>query len=234
MRRAIIAVVVVLVGAGGFALGYIFDDHAPPRPRAVPRASPSEVVVPKILHLPLAGAVQQVLNAGLAVGNVETRTGGKRGTIVAQFPPPRTSAPPGSAVNLFVSTSVYPRGAFEQCPTVAGTAPLGPDSNHEAEQAALRFTRAFLRSEWRTVRGFLDPSALPLRPSPWTVVGNPARVKVFGSGTNGGTLVTYGCGPGVAKRTVAVAVEDGTTSASADFNLYLVRRADGWKVWASY
>jgi hypothetical protein len=233
MRRATIAVVVVLVGAGGFALGYIIDDHASPRPKAAPSASPSEVVVPKFLHLPLDRAVQQVLNAGLAIGKVETRTGGKPGTIVAQFPPPGTSAPPGSAVNLFVSTSVYPRGAFEQCPMVAGTVPLGPDS-YEAEQAALRFSRAFLLTEWRTVRGLLDPSALPLRPSHWTVAGNPTRVKVFGSGTNGGILVTYGCGPGVAKRTVAVAVEDGTTSASADFNLYLIHRADGWKVWASY
>jgi hypothetical protein len=38
----------------------------------------------------------------------------------------------------------------------------------------------------------------------------------------------------VAARSVVVVVDDGTTSASADFNLYLVRRAEGFKVWASY
>jgi hypothetical protein len=38
----------------------------------------------------------------------------------------------------------------------------------------------------------------------------------------------------VAKKTITVVLDDGTTSASADFNLYLVHRPDGWKVWASY
>jgi hypothetical protein len=62
----------------------------------------------------------------------------------------------------------------------------------------------------------------------------PDRVKVLGSGTSSGTPVGYGCGRKVAKKTITVVLEDGTTSASADFNLYLVHRPDGWKVWASY
>jgi hypothetical protein len=46
--------------------------------------------------------------------------------------------------------------------------------------------------------------------------------------------VAYGCGKDVAARSVVVVVDDGTNSASADFNLYLVRRTDGLRVWASY
>ncbi len=222
------------VGAGTFGLGYLLGRHVAPRPRTAPNASPATVLVPKVLHLSLTGAVQHVLGAELAIGKVETRTGGEPGTIVAQFPPAGTSASSGSQVNLFVSTSLYPKGAFEQCPVVAGTLPLGRGSVQEAEHAALRFARAFLLGDWRTVRVLLDPSALPLRKSHWAIAGKPARVQVFGPGINGGTPVAYGCGPKVARRTVAVVLDDGTTSASADFNLYLVRRADGWKVWASY
>ncbi len=236
MRRAIVAIVfVALVGAGTFGLGYLFGRRVPAGPSVTPSASPATtVVVPKVLHLPLTGAVEQVVDAELAIGKVDTRTGGEPGTIVAQFPPPRTHTAAGSQVNLFVSTSLYPKGAFEQCPVVAGTLRLGPSAVYEAKQAALRFARAFLIGDLRTVRGLLDPSALPLRKSHWAIAGTPDRVKVLGSGRSNGTPVGYGCGRKVAKKTVTVVLDDGTTSASADFNLYLVHRADGWKVWASY
>src|SRR6266545_5412516 len=105
MQRAIGAIVVlVLVGAATLGLGYLLGRRAAPGPPATPSASPTTVLVPKVLHLSLSGAVQQVLSAKLAIGKVETRTGGEPGTIVAQFPPPGASAPPGSPVNLFVST----------------------------------------------------------------------------------------------------------------------------------
>src|SRR6266545_948024 len=172
MRRAIGGIVVlVLVGAATLGLGYLLGRRAAPGPLATPSASPTTVLVPKVLHLSLSGAVQQVLSAELAIGKVETRTGGERGTIVAQFPPPGASAPPGSPVNLFVSTSLYPKGAFEQCPIAAGTLALGPGSVHQAERAALRFAKAFLLGDWRTVRGLLDPSALPLRKDHWAIAG---------------------------------------------------------------
>ena len=235
MRRGIVAIVVVaLVGASTFGLGYLLGRRARPGSSGTPSASPTAVSVPKVLHLALTGAVQQVLDARLAVGKVETRTGGEPGTIVAQFPPAGTSTRPGSPIDLFVSTSLYPKGAFEQCPAVTGTLPLGPDAVHEAEQAALRFATAFLLGDWKAVQGLLDPSTLPLRTSQWTIAGMPDRVKVLGSGTSSGTPVGYGCGRKVAKKTITVVLEDGTTSASADFNLYLVHRPDGWKVWASY
>ncbi len=235
MRRGIVAIVVVaLVGASTFGLGYVLGRRARPGSSGIPSASPATVLVPKVLHLALTGAVQQVLDARLAVGKVGTRTGGEPGTIVAQFPPAGTSTRPGSPVDLFVSTSLYPKGAFEQCPAVAGTLPLGPDAVHEAEQAALRFATAFLLGDWKAVHGLLDPSTLPLRTSQWAIAGKPDRVKVLGSGTSSGTPVGYGCGRKVAKKTITVVLDDGTTSASADFNLYLVHQPDGWKVWASY
>jgi hypothetical protein len=129
VRRAVVVIVVVaLVGAGTFGLGYFLGRRVRPRSSGTQSASPTTVVVPKVLHLALTGAVQQVLDARLAVGKVGTRTGGKPGTIVAQFPPAGTSTRPGSPVDPFVSTSLYPKGAFEQCPAVAGTLPLGPDA----------------------------------------------------------------------------------------------------------
>jgi hypothetical protein len=235
MRRGIVAVVVVaLVGASTFGLGYLLGRRARPGLSGTPSASLTTVLVPKVLHLAFTGAVQQVLDARLSVGKVKTRTGGEPGTIVAQFPPAGTSTRPGTPVDLFVSTSLYPKGAFEQCPAAAGTLLLGPDVVHEAEQAALRFTTDFLLGDWKAVHRLLDPSTLPLRTSQWAIAGKPDRVKVLGSGTSSGTPVEYGCGRKVAKRTITVVLEDGTNSASADFNLYLVHRPDGWKVWASY
>jgi hypothetical protein len=236
MRRTVVALLVLTaVAAGSFGLGYLLGHRAAsPRPSAVRTPSLRAVLVPKVLHLSMSDAVQTVMNADLAVGKVKIRTGGEPGTIVAQFPPSGTSAAPGSPVNLFVSTGVYPGGAFEWCPGVPGTFPVGPGLRQEAEQVALRFSRAFLLGDWRTARSLLDPAALPLRKSHWTVAGKPSRVKVGAFGLHGRPLVAHGCGKDVAARSVVVVVDDGTTSASADFNLYLVRRDDGLKVWASY
>src|SRR5436309_9037812 len=144
MRRAVAAIVIlVMVGGGGFGLGYLSGGQVTPRPRAAPSGTPRSILVPKVLHLPVTVALQRVMGVALTVAKVELRTGEKRGTIVAQFPPPGASAPAGSGVNLFVSTSLYPRGAFEQCPDVVGTLAVAPGTAQQAEQAAFRFSRAF-------------------------------------------------------------------------------------------
>jgi hypothetical protein len=236
MRRTVVALLVLSgVAAGSFGLGYLLG-HSPalPRPSPVQTPTPRAVLVPKVLHLPMSDAVQGVMNADLAVGKVKIRTGGEPGTIVAQFPPSGTSAAQGSPVNLFISTSVYPRGAFEWCPDIPGTRSVGPGLREEAEQVALRFSKAFLLGDWRTARSLLDPAALPFRKRHWRVAGKPSRLKVGTFALRGRLLVAYGCGKDVDARSVVVMVDDGTTSASADFNLYLVRRADGLRVWASY
>ena len=236
MRRTVVALLVLTgVAAGGLGVGYLMGQRAAsPPPSAIQTPTPRAVLVPKVLHLSMSDAVQTVLNADLAIGKVKIRTGSEPGTIVAQFPPSGSSAVPGSPVNLFVSTSVYPRGAFEWCPDVSGTLPVGLGLRQEAEQVALWFSQAFLLGDWRTARSLLDSAALPLRKSQWTVAGKPRRLKVGAFGVHEPPLVPYGCGKHVAARSVVVVVDDGTTSASADFNLYLVRRADSLKVWASY
>lgn len=47
-------------------------------------------------------------------------------------------------------------------------------------------------------------------------------------------LVPAACGTEVAAATYAVTFDDGTTSASLDFTIYVIKRADGWKVWGVY
>jgi PASTA domain len=214
MRRTVVALLGLTgVVAGAFGLGYLLGHRvASPRPSAVQTPSPRAVLVPKVLHLNMSDAVQTVMNADLAVGKVEIRTGGDPGTIVAQFPPSGTSAAPGSPVSLFVSTGVYPRGAFEWCPDVTGALPVGPGLRQGAEQVALRFSQAFLSGDWRTARSLLDPAALPVRKGHWTVAGRPSRVKVGAFGLHGRPLVAYGSGKAVAARSVVVVVDDGTTS----------------------
>jgi PASTA domain len=236
MRRTVVVLAVLIgVAAGGLGLGYLLGhEGASPRSSPVQTPTPRTVLIPKVMHLSISDAVQTLLKADLAVGQVKIRTGSEPGTIVAQFPPSGTSAPPGSQVNLFVSKGLYPRGAFEWCPDVRGTLAVGPGLRREAEQVALRFSQGFLLGEWRTARSLLDPAAPPLRKSDWTVVGRPSRLRVGAFRMHGRPLVPYGCGKSVAARTLVAVVDDGTTSASADFNLYLVRRADGLKVWASY
>ena len=44
----------------------------------------------------------------------------------------------------------------------------------------------------------------------------------------------YGCGPRVAERSWEVVIDDGTTSSSLDFTIYLIHRPNGWKVWGAY
>jgi len=234
MRRAIVAIVVLTLVGVGFGLGYLSGREVPPRPRAAPSVLPRRVLVPKVLHLPVTTALQRVMSAALTVGKVGTRTGSEPGTIVAQFPPAGTSVPPGSKVNLFVSTSVYPRGAFAWCPNVIGTLPFGPEDQQEAGRVAIAFDRALLEGDRATLVRLTDPSVETFRRD-WTTTWKAQRLRVLGYSAGGGTLVSYGCGSKVASRTLAVTIQDATETASAGAaTFYLVRRADGWKVWGSY
>jgi len=128
---------------------------------------------------------------------------------------------------------VYPRGAFERCPDLEGMLSPGPNAGQEASSVALRFARAFVSGDDATVAALEDLS-VP-KDASWRVVGTPDGISVGGGGPyDPGNIVAYGCGPQVASKTWAVTFDDGTSSASADFTLFLVLRADGWKVWGSY
>jgi hypothetical protein len=131
------------------------------------------------------------------------------------------------------SSTTYPRGWFESCPDVAGTLPLDQGSEQEGADVALRFARAYLAGDDAAVAELEDPS-VPKDPN-WMIAGTPDGISVFASGPGDpGGLVEFGCGPEVKARTLAVAFDDGTDSASADFTVFLILRSDGWKVWGAY
>ncbi len=201
-----------------------------------PEGRGSLVSVPDLIGLERADAVGSLEEVGLTVQIEGKGTGtSPPGTIVDQQPAAGTPVEPGTPVALVEARGLYPRGYFDWCPAVGGSPPVGPDSAGEAEQVALRFSRAFLTGEWDAARRLLDSSATPLRPDTWAVAGEAEAIAVLGSRAgSAGPGVTYGCGPRVAARSWAVTIDDGTDSASLDFVLYLVRRATGWMVWASY
>jgi hypothetical protein len=66
------------------------------------------------------------------------------------------------------------------------------------------------------------------------VVEEGTEPAVIGTNAWGGELVRFSCGNDVAAYTVAISIDDGTDSASADFTIYLVLREAGWKVWGAY
>jgi hypothetical protein len=167
-------------------------------------------------------------------GNVVARfsyfNGGNGGWLMESYQACTDAGIGGEASS--VGQNPYPRGGFTWCPALEGTLPPGPTGDAEASKAALDFARAFLVGDSATVAAFQDPS-VP-KDASWMIVGTPDGVAVLGTTSDQGHLVEYGCGPDAASRTVAVVLDDGTSSASADFTLYLVQRADGWKVWGSY
>jgi hypothetical protein len=133
-------------------------------------------------------------------------------------------------------TPGYPSGAFQWCPDPRGTLPFGKNAPKQAAHAALRFSRAFLKRKGKALARLADPAARPHLGDPvWGITGDPRKIGDTSSGpARHDSLVIFGCGPDVAARAWEVTVDDGTSSASLDFAVYLVLRSDGWKVWGSY
>jgi hypothetical protein len=146
--------------------------------------------------------------------------------------PVAVAAVPVHFVPAARSSGSYPRGAFESCPDVSGAIPLESGAEQEASRVAVRFARAYLADDAAVVATLQDPSVK--EDANWAVAGTPATVSVIESIRNGGPLAEHGCGPDVSAYTVAVTIDDGTSSASLDFTLFLIHRADGWTVWGSY
>jgi hypothetical protein len=107
--------------------------------------------------------------------------------------------------------------------------PVGASPSDAASAVAIRFVLATPEVAIQ----LSDPvaSANGLIPH---VAGN-AGASVLGSmsARNDG-LVVHACGHRVAARSWRVTIDDGTTSASRDTWVYLVRGHSGWKVWGSY
>src|SRR5919197_1670904 len=129
------------------------------------------------------------------------------------------------------SSSPYPRGAFTSCPS-APFPPFVGDWRLSASDVAQKFVDLHRSGDAAAVRDLEDPSVpadatwpIPMPPAP-----SPSLME---TSAGGGNLVGFGCGPDVDANTVSVTFDDGTSSASLDFTLYLVYRSDGWKVWGS-
>lgn len=121
-----------------------------------------------------------------------------------------------------------PGAAFGWCPE-----PPFPEAGaawrEESADAALRFVEAYADGDTTGLAQVLDASV-----PPGTVFPVVAGGRAVGFNFSGGMLVRTACGADVDAYTAAVTMDDGTTSASMDFTVYLVLRADGWKVWAVY
>jgi hypothetical protein len=120
---------------------------------------------------------------------------------------------------------------FAACPGTTDAVPPGEDAAPTAEAAATAFVRASLSGDDAMVAAYSDPVASENRVD---ITAAATTAPVLGSASAADDPIASACGPEVAGLSWAVTIDDGTDSASMDFVLYLIRRADGWKVWGMY
>jgi hypothetical protein len=120
---------------------------------------------------------------------------------------------------------------FVACPGITDAVPPGEDAAATAEAAAAGIVRASLAGDDATVAAYSDPVASENRVD---ITAAATTDPVLGSASTAEDPIVSACGPEVAGLSWAVTIDDGTDSASMDFVLYLIRRADGWKVWGMY
>jgi hypothetical protein len=142
------------------------------------------------------------------------------------------SACAGSGISIPPGPDPYPRGWFEWCPQAPFPEP-GRDWSDRASEAAVRFAQAYVDGDPATLAKVLDPS-VPAGAEFPVVLAEGADPTVAGTDAHGGQIVNYSCGNDVDAYTVAVTIDDGSDSASADFTVFLILREDGWKVWGVY
>lgn len=120
---------------------------------------------------------------------------------------------------------------FTACPGIDDAVPPGEDAAATAEGAAAAFVRASLSGDDATVAAYSDPVA---GENGVDITAAAATDPVLRSASAADDPIASDCGSEVASLSWAVTIDDGTDSASMDFVLYLIRRADGWKVWGMY
>lgn len=180
--------------------------------------------------------VVRIVREGVVVGRVHLREDGQGGWLLDTL---ERCDQPGIGFDWAdEAAQPYPRGWFEWCPAPPFPEP-GRDWEERASEAALRFVEAYLAGDEAALADLLDPSVPPdaeVRAHVFSVVVQEEGTEPVAIGTNawGGELVRFSCGNDVAAYTVAISIDDGTDSASADFTVYLVLRDDGWKVWGAY
>jgi hypothetical protein len=154
----------------------------------------------------------------------------------------------GGAGNERVTAGLYPRGAFEWCPSLAGTSSTNVDAMAGARSVAVAFDLALNRGDRRTLARLEDPTIVDhtrvrharravLDPDRWEATWLASGVQVVDEGPGSGMagLASYGCGRAVAARTWIVAVHDAShTNSAGSAAFFLDPRRSGWKVWGSY
>jgi hypothetical protein len=154
----------------------------------------------------------------------------------------------GGAANEPVAVGLYPRGAFEWCPSLAGTLSTNVNDVATARSVAVAFDLALHRGARQTLARLEDPTIVDhtrvrdakravLDPDRWAATWLASGVQVVGEGPGSGMagLASYGCGPAVAARTWIVAVHDASHTNSAGGAAYFLdHRRSGWRVWGSY
>lgn len=131
-----------------------------------------------------------------------------------------------------------PRGAFESCPDLEGTLPVDSKRSHGAERVAVEFDTALVKDQEAAIERLADPSVESPATASWA---STLEARDLGIGRSesaaSDSLVTFGCGAKVADRSWAVTITDNNEHRSASMGsatFYLVRRAEGWRVWGSY
>lgn len=132
----------------------------------------------------------------------------------------------------------HPRGAFESCPDLEGTLPVDSRRSESAVNAAVKFDSALVKHQDAAIERFADPSIDDPASAPWASTLEAEELQVIRSeAATDDRLVTFGCGDDVAERSWAVTLTDNNrlkSDSMGSATLYLVRRAEGWKVWGSY
>jgi hypothetical protein len=120
---------------------------------------------------------------------------------------------------------------FTACPRTDDAVSPGSDAAATAEATAAAFVRASLQGDDTTVGAYSDPVATQNGVDVTTAASSD---PVIGSASAADDPIAAACGTDVANLSWTVTIDDGTDSASMDFVLYLIGRADGWKVWGMY
>jgi hypothetical protein len=130
------------------------------------------------------------------------------------------------------SSSTYPRGAFTWCPSPPFL-DLPSDWKVPASDVAIKFVDLYRSGDAAALRDLMDLGVPEDASWPITIAPGTSPT-ILGTSAAGGDLVQFGCGPDVDAHTVSVTFDDGTSSTSLDFTLYVAYRSDGWKVWGAY
>jgi hypothetical protein len=135
------------------------------------------------------------------------------------------------AWDVLDSLTFEPTSAFATCPSTDDAVPPEPADGAAASDAARAFVRASTEGDDEALARLTDPAGIANHVAVTSTAADPV---IGNTSAVNDVIVLGGCGSDVADDTWVVVVDDGTSSASMDVNLYLIKRSDGWRVWGAY